>query len=253
MKATPRLHPLQLLPIAGIALGLGSLPGTTTGQESIVIEGGPNEVQISDRDGEIEELDEVKKRPDATVPSLPDPEAVTVQPVPDSNIEVRVPVEGESVEQGTEIPDVENRKTPDLESVNPELRERLDAMEKQLSIAVSGSKAQVNFTADDLFEKEETELREVSEDPLEQLGQYIEAYKASEVSIRYHYVADEETEQVGRDRSVQIANYLDEVTELDEEAYSIQDPTPVEDPIPQDGKPGQIVEVYKPVVTITMQ
>ena len=265
MKATNHSpHPIPFLTGSTLlALLIGFSPLSASAQEEeIVIEGGPEPVHIADEDGEIENVrplpESLQSDPPAGATTTEEPpEAVTIQPVPDDETTVRVPVEEAEEEAYTPVADtsvsaVNPPAEADREPLDPEVQAQLEQLERQLGIAEAAAEAQVIFEANDVFEEGAPDVAEFAEDEVDNLAAYMKLKGAERATVRYHYLADGESEQEARARSAAFVNQMKLVEELSAIQFDILTPEVVEREVPESGKPGQIVDTYVPLLEVNI-
>ncbi|MEX2578121.1 MAG: hypothetical protein WD342_03605 [Verrucomicrobiales bacterium] len=262
MKVKTNLLPSKFTraALAAVPAALVSLALPVFAQESVVIKGGPDEVQRvgPGESAESEPLNpgatttvqpvepEVPSRlPQTTTPAAPITEpdeqgAVTVEPVPNATrpITVRVPAETASDETDVETPLDDAGVTavaevpPATAEVDVEKVRRRTELERELGILDSGVNALISLATDGVFEEDSETIDSLATDTLSKIAEYIRLAEEDDVTITYHYVPDDISKDLAWERSLQIAQWLTARGQLAEEDFRLEEPEVVVEETP---------------------
>ncbi|MDF1658810.1 MAG: hypothetical protein P1U58_14440 [Verrucomicrobiales bacterium] len=233
------------------------MPLATSSQDGVVIEGGPNAVQISDRDGKPEVTGAPVSATDtpARVPapvSLPQPEAMVVSPIPNSDVEVLVPIE--EPESGKSI--IERQQPggePRLDTLNVEKQKRLTMLENELELAASASMTRAVVVCDFLFASDSERLAASASPYLKDLAEYARLGEFETIDVHYQFDRGMEDELIARERASELANEIRRKLGENGSEINILDPEPITEPVATTSSTGPLDAEVTSVVSITMR
>ena len=237
---------------AAMLLGL-SIPALA--QNKVVIEGGPAEIQISDRDGRPEPVNPANNNLDEPVAVIsPAPEAMVIQPDPTSNVEVLVPVKRVDA-RGKVTTGVAAAPLapPAPKQITAEQSKRIAEIKRELEIAESATSARATFRAGDLFSEKSPVIEDTAKPTLKMLAEFMEMSPKDAASVSYRYVVTEESESDARLRAFALVEYLSKFAGATTTEFTILDPKPVTAATPKDTDSGQFVTAAEPLIEITLK
>ncbi len=243
---------LQLSSLSAAFL-LFSIPAHA--DDRIVIEGGPAEIQISDRDGRPEPVDPANNKPGEPAAVLPPiPSAVVIQPIPTSDVEVLVPVKRVNM-PGKTITDVMPTPTipPSPKQVSPETSKRIAEIKRELKIAESATAARAIFKADEVFSENSPVIEDTAKPTLKMLAEFMELSPKDAASVSYRYIATKESESDARLRAFALVDYLSKFAGATSTEFTILDPKPVAAENPKASPSGQFVTTAESLIEITLK
>lgn len=243
---------LQLSSLSAAML-LFSIPAYA--QERVVIEGGPAEIQISDRDGRPEPVDPANNKPGEPAAVLPPtPDSVVVQPVPTSDVEVLVPVKPE---KGTRFTITEIKPAPTVppasEQVTPEESKRMAEIKRELGISESATAARAVLKAEEVFTEKSPLIADAAKPTLKMLAEFMEISPKDSASVSYRYVATKESESDARTRAFALVDHLSKMAGATTTEFTILDPKPVTVENPKASPSGQFITTAEPLLEITLK
>ena len=224
-------------------------------QNKVVIEGGPGEVQISDRDGKAEPVDPRNNKIGEPVAVLPPvPEAAVVQPVPTSDVKVLVPIEKPDV-RGKTVTKMKPKPTAprEPEQISPEASKRMAEIKRELEMAESAGAARVVFTADEIFSKKSPVINDTAELSLKMLVEFMGLSPKDAATISYKFVAAEESETSARLRALALADYLSKIAGTTRDDFTVLDPEPVTADNAVTSTSGQIISTEASLIESTLK
>lgn len=235
-QTKPKL--ILIPPTALLASLLLWVPAHATAQ--VVIEGGPAEVQISDQDGKPEAPSPgVTTTVTAEVPPAVAPPregALTVQPVPNSPITVRVPLENDpdlsTNDAEAEVVTAAAVVVPPKREIEPERAKALAEYERDLNIEKSALLAQIVFRADQMFESEGMGIEATAEPTLKKFSDYLTLLEGERIRVTYHFVGDEESISEARAKSLAAVEWFSQDPRLASYPMTIEQPEVVKTPLP---------------------
>lgn len=215
--------------------------------QSVVIEGGPGAVQISDQDGKPEPVVAGNTPITAPVitPEVPVPTAVTpVTPTTPAASPVipGQPVTPEVTTDGIIAPaprmvgpandPVAQTNTADsvdtVERINVDVAKRLTEIERDLNIASASTGAKIKIETNDLFVDQTTAVEATAEPTLSTIAEYIKLSENEVVDVTYHYTPVTESEKQAWDRSVALIEWMSNKGQTNADQYEIGNPEVVE-------------------------
>ncbi|MDF1741226.1 MAG: hypothetical protein P1U86_18840 [Verrucomicrobiales bacterium] len=237
---------------AALLIGL-SLP--VLAQEKVVIEGGPAEIQISDRDGQPEPVNPANNKLDEPpVVLTPEPDATVIQPVPNSNVEVLVPVKPVTP-AGSVTADVKIAQTAPIapKQISAEHSKRIAEIKRELEIAESATAARAILKAEEVFSEKTPVVDEAAKPTLKMLAEFMELSPKDTATVTYKYVATEESESSARQRAFAVVDYLSTMAGATTTEFTILDPKPVTVENPKATPSGQFVTEAEALIEITLK
>lgn len=218
----------------------------------LVIEAGPNAVQISDQDGQVEVVRTPvinSTEPLQAVPGGPVTEideTITVQPNQLESTTVNVPVEVEPRDPIANVKPIPNRTVVTEPSttvvaaepsgipvpaaevvVTPEIAARMAEIARELSIQNTAAGASLAMTTEGLFTEGTSAIDPLLEPQLSLIAEYIRLSENNMVEVTYHYLPDEAPEFLAWQRSLAFVNWMKTKGLTVNQVYTIADPEAV--------------------------
>ncbi len=237
---------------AALLLGL-TLP--VTAQERVVIEGGPAQIQISDRDGQPEPVDPANNKLDEPpVVLVPEPDATVIQPLPNSDVEVLVPVKPVAP-AGSVTTDVKIAQTAPIapKQISAEQSKRIAEIKRELEIAESATAARAIFKAEEVFSEKTPVIDDAAKPTLKLLAEFMELSPKNTATVTYKYVATQESESSARQRAFAVVDHLSTMAGATTTEFSILDPKPVVVENPKETPSGEFVTEAEALIEITLK
>lgn len=245
----------KLLQLSSISAAMLLFSAPAYSDDKVVIEGGPAEIQVSDRDGSPEPVDPANNKLKTPVPVVPAaPDAAVIQPVPNSDVQVLVPMKSTDTE-GRVITEVKPVPTvpPTPTRISASQSKRIAEIKRELEIAESATAARAIFEANDLFTKKSAVIEDSAKPTLKMLAEFMELTPKDKATVSYKYVATEESEIEVRTRALALVNYLASTAGATTTEFTILDPVPVVDENPTTTPSGQFITTAKALIEITLK
>jgi hypothetical protein len=223
-------------------------------QESIVIEGGPNKVLISDEDGEIDARSPANVLvPGNTLQRTPanDRGTAGVETVPGADVTMRVP--DQAARDKPTIAAIKPGGEPALAEFNAEEEKALIKMADEIGLAVSATQAKMTFESDYLFEESSPALAEGSKDLLKQIAEYMKLSGLNEMVVAYRYDPEKETPLDARLHTAHLVTFVDSCIETVDADFTVMDPEPVSTPVVEEGQSAEALEEYESLVEVILR
>jgi hypothetical protein len=201
--------------------------------QSVVIEGGPDTIQISDRDGKPEPIDPTRVTgPDAVTadePANPGGLRPPVTPVTDRPLSPRPapgPVMGPAGSTVVPAPASPPRTLAVSEA------KRLAELKRELNIHDTGTNAALSLGMENVFVAGGATIDPVAVDRLTLLAEYLVLALAGEINLTYHYAPNLHDKDLAWARSVAMIKWMTEKGGLAESTFTIRNPEIVTEPAP---------------------
>jgi len=205
--------------------------------QSVVIEGGPDSVQISDRDG----------KPEAITPQrATGPNAVTRdgQNIPRGPEQPRIPaanrpltpapatgrVMGPAGPAGTPVTIPELAAPPRSLAAGEAMR--ISELKRELGILDTGTNAAFSLNTENVFSKGAATVDPIAEGKLSLIAEYMQLALAREIRLTYHFSPSLHDKDLAWARSVAMIKWMTEKGGLAESSFTIQNPSVVTEAAP---------------------
>lgn len=259
MKTQPHQSNSKLASTLAKGIPVAILAAALPLSAQLVIEAGPDAVQISSRDGEVEVVSTptsptpgaLQAKPGGPVTEIDD--SITVRPNQLESTTVNVPTKAEP---RTPIADVEPTPNPVVTTpdpvvvtdptdtvvvseptgeavptaevvVGPEVAERKAELARELSIQDTATGATLGMTTEGLYTEGTSAFDPLLESQLSMIAEYIRLSQNDMVEVTYHYVPDRVSEELAWQRSLAFVNWMKTKGLTVEQVYSISDPEAV--------------------------
>lgn len=203
-----------------------SLPGMAAAQ-SVVIEGGPDTIQISDRDGKPEPVTPEATPPERTGPPLVRPPIRPVNAIPAPTANRAVGPAGTVAPQAV---------TPEAGAPPRTLAvgeaKRLAELKRELGILDTGTSAALSLDVENVFQEGTTTVDRIAEEKLALIAEYIQLALAREIQLTYHFAPNLHDKDLAWSRSVAMVKWMTEKGGMTESSFTILNPEVVTEPAP---------------------
>ncbi|NLT69684.1 MAG: hypothetical protein GXX91_03190 [Verrucomicrobiaceae bacterium] len=212
-----------------------SLPGMAAAQ-SVVIEGGPDTIQISDRDGKPEPVTPGETAPpQQTGPPLVRPPIRPVDAIPAPTANRVVGPAGIPKTPATARDVVEPPRTLAVGEAK-----RLAELKRELGILDTGTSAALSLDVGNVFRAGTTTVDRIAEEKLTLIAEYIQLALAREIQLTYHFAPNLHDKDLAWSRSVAMVKWMTEKGGMAESSFTILNPEVVTEPaptaVPDDGE-----------------
>lgn len=206
--------------------------GTVIGQR-VVIEGGPDTVQISDRDGKPEPITPARVTgPNAVTANeqtIPDGLLPTGTPPTDRPLSPR-PAPG-AVMGPAGVAVVPATATPPRTLAVSEAK-RIGELKRELNIHDTGTSAALSLDMENVFVAGAATIDPIAADRLALIAEYLVLALAQEINLTYHFAPNLHDKDLAWARSVAMIKWMTERGGLAESTFTIRNPEVVTAPAP---------------------
>lgn len=204
--------------------------------QQVVIEGGPDTIQISDRDGASEPISPGPAKPEVGVnspalnPSIPPVNSI---PAP-----IRARAQGPAGPAVVPPPTLDAGEPPRTLAVGE--AKRIAELKRELGILDTGTSAALSLNVENVFTEGSAAVDMVAEERLSLIAEYIQLALAREIQLTYHFAPNLHDKDLAWARSVAMVKWMTERGGMAESSFTILNPEPVTEPtptaVPDDGE-----------------
>lgn len=236
--------------------------GSSFAQGKVVIEGGPGEIQISDRDGRPEPVrpggaasNNPVRRTDQMIPpadlGTPPRGAIAIPPQSTSPATVLIPRKmavAPDAAIGITVPAAANVSKDSVETAK-----RLAEIRRDLGIADAAMQSLIKLDTENLFTVGAATIDPIATDTLVKIAEYIRLVDEEKVAVTYHFAIPLNDKALALDRSVALVSWMTKEGGLDKTEFVINTPDEVKVATPTPAVDDGNTAFFKSSVEILIQ
>ncbi|HQZ29636.1 MAG: hypothetical protein KA250_09090 [Verrucomicrobiales bacterium] len=236
--------------------------GSSFAQGKVVIEGGPGEIQVSDRDGRPEPVrpagatsNNPVRKTDQTIPQgyldTAPSGATEVRPVSTSPTTVLIP--GKTAVAADAALGITAPAAADVSKESVETAKRLAEIRRELGIADAATQSLIKLDTENLFTEGAATLDPIATDTLAKIAEYIRLVDEEKVGVTYHFAVPLNDKALAWDRSVALVAWMTKEGGLGKTEFVVNTPDEVKVATPTPAADDGNTAFFKSTVEILIQ